>query len=188
MGESTIAPPVRSVYFGLVSRLHLRVVLLQSGGSRPGARRMTLHGWLLIAVFVLAVGVTIRPLGAYMAWIFTGQHASIRFLRFFERAFFRLTSVDPSSEQNWLNYAVVLLIFNLAGMILLFAILTLQAAMPLNPQHWGPMGPDLAFNTAVSFATNTSWQAYAGETTLSYFSQMAGITAQSFLSAATGRR
>ena len=147
---------------------------------------MTLHGWLLIAVFVLAVGVTIRPLGAYMAWIFTGQHASIRFLRFFERAFFRLTGVDPSSEQNWLNYAVALLIFNLAGMILLFAILALQAAMPLNPQHLGPMAPDLAFNTAVSFATNTSWQAYAGETTLSYFSQMAGITAQSFLSAATG--
>ena len=147
---------------------------------------MTLHGWLLIAVFVLAVGVTIRPLGAYMAWIFTGQHASIRFLRFFERAFFRLTGVDPSSEQNWLNYAVALLIFNLAGMILLFAILALQAAMPLNPQHLGPMAPDLAFNTAVSFVTNTSWQAYAGETTLSYFSQMAGITAQSFLSAATG--
>jgi potassium-transporting ATPase potassium-binding subunit len=68
-----------------------------------------------------------------------------------------------SCEQNWLNYAVALLIFNLAGMILLFAILTLQAAMPLNPQHLGPMAPDLAFNTAVSFVTNTSWQAYAGE-------------------------
>ena len=105
---------------------------------------MTLHGWLLIAVFVLAVGVTIRPLGAYMAWIFTGQHASIRFLRFFERAFFRLAGVDPSGEQNWLNYAVALLIFNLAGMILLFAILTLQAAMPLNPQPLGPIAPDLA--------------------------------------------
>src|ERR1700726_5205222 len=84
------------------------------------------------------------------------------------------------------NLAVALLIFNLAGMILLFAILTFQAAMPLNPQHLGPMAPDLAFNTAVSFVTNTSWQAYAGETTLSYFSQMAGITVQSFLSAATG--
>jgi potassium-transporting ATPase potassium-binding subunit len=89
-------------------------------------------------------------------------------------------------KQNWLNYAVALLIFNLAGMVLLFAILTFQAAMPLNPQHLGPMAPDLAFNTAVSFVSNTSWQAYAGETTLSYFSQMGGITAQSFLSAATG--
>jgi potassium-transporting ATPase potassium-binding subunit len=147
---------------------------------------MTPHGWLSIAVFVLAAGVTIRPLGGYMAWIFTGQHASIRFLRFFERGFFRLACVDPSSEQNWLNYAVALLIFNLAGMILLFATLILQGAMPLNPQHLGPLAPDLALNTAVSFVTNTSWQAYAGETTLSDLSQMAGITVQSFLSAATG--
>ena len=147
---------------------------------------MTLNGWLLIVVFVLAVGVTIRPLGGYMAWIFTGQHASVRFLRFFERVFFRLACVDPSSEQNWLNYAVALLIFNLAGMIFLFAILILQGAMPLNPQHLGPMAPDLALNTAVSFVTNTSWQAYAGETTLNDLSQMAGITVQSFLSAATG--
>jgi hypothetical protein len=96
MGEGTIAPPVRSVYFGLVSRLHLRVVPLQSGGSVQ-ARRMTLHGWLLIAVFVLAVGVTIRPLGAYMAWIFTGQCASNRFLRFFERSLF---SPDQCSRVN----------------------------------------------------------------------------------------
>ena len=81
---------------------------------------MTLHGWLLIAVFVLAVGVTIRPLGGYMAWIFTGQRTLNRFLGLFERAFFRLACVDPSSEQNWLNYAVALLLFNLAGMILLF--------------------------------------------------------------------
>jgi K+-transporting ATPase ATPase A chain len=147
---------------------------------------MTPHGWLLIAVFVLAVGVTIRPLGVggYMAWIFTGQHASIRFLRFFERSFFRLACVDPSSEQNWLNYAAALIIFNVAGMILLFAILILQEAMPLNPQHLGPMAADLAMNTAV--ITNTSWQAYAGETTLSDLSQMAGITVQSFLSAGTG--
>ena len=94
---------------------------------------MTPNGWLSIAVLVLAVRVTIRPLGGYMAWIFTGQHASIRFLRFFERVFFRLSGVNPSIEQNWLNCAVALLIFNLAGMILLFAILFLQGAMPLNP-------------------------------------------------------
>ena len=147
---------------------------------------MTPHGWLLIAVFVLAVGVTIRPLGGYMAWVFSGQCTSNRFLGLFERVFFRVACVDPSSEQNWLNYAVALLIFNLAGMILLFAILILQGAMPFNPQHLGPMAPDLALNTAVSFVTNTSWQAYAGETTLSDLSQMAGITVQSFLSAATG--
>jgi potassium-transporting ATPase potassium-binding subunit len=147
---------------------------------------MTLHGFLLIAVFLFLIALTVRPLGGYMAWVFTGQHTSIRFLEVFERIFFRVTCVDPSKEQNWLNYAVALLIFNLTGMVLLFAILILQGAMPLNPQHLGPMAPDLALNTAVSFVTNTSWQAYAGETTLSDLSQMAGITVQSFLSAATG--
>jgi potassium-transporting ATPase potassium-binding subunit len=147
---------------------------------------VTSNGWLLIAVFVLLVAVTVRPLGGYMAWVFTGQCASNRFLGLFERAFFRLLWVDPSSERNWLGYACGLLLFNLAGVILLFGILLLQGTMPFNPQGFGAVAPDLAFNTAVSFVTNTSWQAYAGETTLSYFSQMAGITAQSFLSAATG--
>jgi K+-transporting ATPase ATPase A chain len=144
------------------------------------------HGWLLIAIFVLLVGATIRPLGGYMAWVFSGRCTSNRFLGLFERAFLRLACVDPSSEQNWFNYAIALLLFNLAGMIFLFGILLLQGSLPLNPQGFGALAPDLAFNTAVSFVTNTSWQAYAGETTLSYFSQMAGITAQSFLSAATG--
>ncbi len=147
---------------------------------------MTWHGFLLIALFLLLLALTVRPLGGYMAWIFNGRHASIWFLGYFERAFFRLLGVDPSTEQNWFDYAVALLIFSLTGIILLFAILTLQGAMPLNPQHFGAMAPDLALNTAVSFVTNTSWQAYAGETTLSYLSQMAGITVQSFLSAATG--
>ena len=147
---------------------------------------MTPHGWLLIAVFVLLLGATIRPLGGYMAWVFTGQCASNRFLGLFERAFFRLAGIDPSSEQNWFGFTQVLLLFNLAGAILLFGILLLQGSMPLNPQGFGAVAPDLALNTAVSFVTNTSWQAYAGETTLGYFSQMAGITTQSFLSAATG--
>ena len=147
---------------------------------------MTPHGWLLIAVFVLLVGVTIRPLGGYMAWVFSGQCASHRFLGLFERAFFRMAFIDPSREQNWFGYTQALLLFNLAGVIVLFGILLLQRSLPYNPQGFGAVAPDLAFNTAVSFVTNTSWQAYAGETTLSYFSQMAGITAQSFLSAATG--
>ena len=147
---------------------------------------MTPHGWLLIAIFVLLVGATIRPLGSYMAWVFSGQRTSNQFLGLFERAFFRLACVDPSTEQNWFNYALALLHFNLAGVILLFGILLFQGLLPLNPQGFGAVAPDLALNTAVSFVTNTSWQAYAGETTLSYFSQTAGITVQSFLSAATG--
>jgi potassium-transporting ATPase potassium-binding subunit len=147
---------------------------------------MTLHGWLLIAVFVLLVATIVRPFGGYMAWIFSGQCASSRVLGIFERAFFRMAFIDPSSEHSWIGYTGAILIFNLAGLIFLFAILLLQGLLPLNPQGFGAVAPDLAFNTAVSFVTNTSWQAYAGETTLSYFSQMAGITAQSFLSAATG--
>jgi potassium-transporting ATPase potassium-binding subunit len=94
--------------------------------------------------------------------------------------------VDPSKEHHWGGYTGAILVFNLTGLILLLAILLLQGWLPLNPQGFGAVAPDLAFNTAVSFVTNTSWQAYAGETTLSYFSQMAGITVQSFLSAATG--
>jgi potassium-transporting ATPase potassium-binding subunit len=147
---------------------------------------MTLHGWLLIAVFVLLVAVTVRPLGGYMAWVFSGQCASNRFLGLFERAFFRMAFIDPSNEHNWVGYTQAILVFNLAGLILLFCVLLLQGSLPLNPQGFGAVAPDLAFNTAVSFVTNTSWQSYAGETTLSYFSQMAGITVQSFLSAATG--
>ncbi|MDR3462295.1 MAG: potassium-transporting ATPase subunit KdpA [Beijerinckiaceae bacterium] len=147
---------------------------------------MTPRGWLLIALFALFVLATIRPLGGYMAFVFSGKCASIRGLGWLERSLFRLAGIDPSAEQDWLGYAAALLVFNLAGLVLLFAILLLQGWLPLNPQKFGAMAPDLALNTAVSFVTNTSWQAYAGETALSYFSQMAGITAQSFLSAATG--
>jgi len=147
---------------------------------------MAPHDWLLFAVFVLFAGITVKPLGGYMAFVFSGRCASNPFLGLFERAFFRLARIDPSSEQNWIDYAAALLIFNLAGLVLVFGILLLQGLLPFNPQGFGAVAPDLAFNTAASFVTNTSWQSYAGETTLSYFSQMAGITVQSFLSAATG--
>jgi K+-transporting ATPase ATPase A chain len=105
---------------------------------------MTLHGGPLIAVFVLLAGVAVRPLGGYMAWVFTGQCALNRFLGLFERAFFRLAWVDPSSEQNWFGYASALLLFNVAGVILLFSILLLQGSLPLNPQGFGAVPPDLA--------------------------------------------
>jgi K+-transporting ATPase ATPase A chain len=139
----------------------------------------------LIAVFTLLLLGTIRPLGGYMTFVFTGKCASIWGLGRFERSLFCLAGIDPSAEQDWIGYAAALLVFNLAGLVLLFAILLLQGWLPLNPQKFGAMAPDLALNTAVSFVTNTSWQAYSGETALSYFSQMAGITVQSFLSAAT---
>jgi K+-transporting ATPase ATPase A chain len=103
-----------------------------------------------------------------------------------ERGLHRLAGIDPAVEQSWLAYAVALMCFHLAGIVLLYALQRLQGLLPLNPNQFSAVSPDLALNTAVSFATNTSWQSYGGETTLSYFLQMAGITVQSFLSVASG--
>ncbi|WP_026607031.1 potassium-transporting ATPase subunit KdpA [Methylocapsa acidiphila] len=147
---------------------------------------MTQFGFVGIFLLIVLVGLTIRPLGGYMAWIFAGGHERIWVLRLCERGLLRLSGVDPKSEQTWLDYAGAIVMFNLVGVALLFAIVRLQDLLPYNPQHFGPMAPDLAVNTAVSFVTNASWQSYSGETTLSYLSQMIGITVQSFLSAATG--
>src|ERR1700745_1186411 len=104
---------------------------------------MTLSGWLLITVFVLLVTATVRPLGGYMTWVFSGQCASNRLLGPFERAFFRMTFVDPSKEHNWGGYTGAILIFNLTGLILLYAILLLQGLLPFNPQGFGTVAPDL---------------------------------------------
>ena len=103
-----------------------------------------------------------------------------------ENGLYRLAGVDPAEEQSWVSYALALLWFHLAGIVALYALQRVQNLLPLNPQQFDAVAPDLALNTAVSFATNTSWQSYGGETTMSYLSQMAGITVQSFLSAATG--
>jgi potassium-transporting ATPase potassium-binding subunit len=148
---------------------------------------MTSIGWLQIIFFTVAVAVTVRPLGGYMMRVFTGQETSIgRLLRPVERVIYRLAGIDPVAEQEWYMYALSLLAFNMVGIVALYTLQRLQGLMPLNPQHWAAVNPALALNTAVSFASNTSWQSYGGETTLSYLSQMVGITVQSFLSAATG--
>jgi potassium-transporting ATPase potassium-binding subunit len=148
---------------------------------------MTWQGWLQIALFAALVVAAIRPLGGYMARVFDGPRLPLqRLLRPFEAGLYRLGGIDPAREQHWSNYAVGLLAFHLAGIAVLYGMQRLQTVLPLNPQHFGAVPPDLALNTAVSFATNTSWQSYAGETTLSYFVQMAGITVQSFLSGAAG--
>jgi potassium-transporting ATPase potassium-binding subunit len=104
----------------------------------------------------------------------------------FDNALYRLAGVDPEKEQGWIEYALALLSFHVFGILALYAIQRLQDWLPLNPQHLDAVAPDLALNTAVSFVTNTSWQSYSGEATLSYLSQMAGITVQSFLSCAAG--
>jgi K+-transporting ATPase ATPase A chain len=148
---------------------------------------MTMIGWLQIAIFFLAVLITIKPLGLYMARVFAGERTVLSpVLGRLETDLYRVSGIAPTKEQGWLAYTVSMLVFSLAGFTALYAILRLQAFLPLNPQGFAGMAPDLAFNTAVSFVTNTNWQNYGGETTLSHFSQMAGLTVQNFLSAATG--
>jgi len=143
-----------------------------------------------IAQFAVYLGLLLvfTPLlGRFMARVYAGEpHVLGRLLGPIERLLYRACGVNPSSEQSWSRYALGLLAFNAAGILLLYAILRLQHLLPLNPMQFGAMSPHLAFNTAISFVTNTNWQSYGGETTLSYFSQMVGLTVQNFVSAATG--
>ncbi|WP_440982064.1 potassium-transporting ATPase subunit KdpA [Shinella sumterensis] len=148
---------------------------------------MTTVGWLQISLLFLAVLFVIKPLGLYMARVFSGERTVLSpVLGSIEGGFYRMSGVDPNKEQGWLGYTLAMLAFSLIGFLALYAMLRLQAHLPLNPQGFPAVPADLAFNTAVSFVTNTNWQNYAGETTLSHFSQMAGLTVQNFLSAATG--
>ena len=148
---------------------------------------MTLAGWLEIALFMAMIAVLVAPLGGYMARVFSGERNLLTpLIQPIERTFYRLAGVDEAGEQTWPVYALCFLGFHLLGILALYALLRGQDALPFNPQHFKAVTPDLAFNTAVSFVTNTSWQAYAGETTLSNLSQMAGITVASFLSGAAG--
>lgn len=148
---------------------------------------MTIVGWLQISLLFLFVAIAIKPLGLYMAQVFEGErNLATKLGRPFERGFYRLAGINPDKEQGWLSYTLAMLAFSLAGFVSLYAILRLQAYLPLNPQGFPAVPADLAFNTAVSFVTNTNWQNYAGEAVMSHFSQMAGLTVHNFLSAATG--
>ncbi|MCJ8507475.1 potassium-transporting ATPase subunit KdpA [Rhizobium lemnae] len=148
---------------------------------------MTIVGWLQISLLFLFVAIAIKPLGVYMAQVFEGErNLATKLGGPFERGFYRLAGINPDKEQGWLSYTLAMLAFSLAGFVSLYAILRLQAYLPLNPQGFPAVPADLAFNTAVSFVTNTNWQNYAGEAVMSHFSQMAGLTVHNFLSAATG--
>lgn len=148
---------------------------------------MTALGWLQIVLFMAIVLLLVAPLGGYMARVFTGERVALSgLLRPIELGLYRLAGLDEQAEQTWPLYAYALLLFNLAGTIVLYLLQRLQDVLPLNPQHLAGVPPDLALNTAISFVTNTSWQSYAGESTLSHLAQMAGIAVQMFLSAATG--
>lgn len=148
---------------------------------------MTIIGWLQISLLFLAVLFTIKPLGLYMARVFSGERTFLSpALGPLERGLYAASGVNANKEQGWLAYTLSMLVFSIPGFVVLYTILRLQAHLPLNAQGFAGMSSDLAFNTAVSFVTNTNWQNYGGETTLSHFSQMAGLTVQNFLSAATG--
>ncbi|HTU35266.1 MAG TPA: potassium-transporting ATPase subunit KdpA [Candidatus Acidoferrum sp.] len=149
---------------------------------------MTANGWLQILLFLLIIFLITKPVGVYMARVFTGERTFMDpVMRPLERVLYRLTGVDEKHEMRWTEYAVSMLLFSLVSMLLLYTIERLQQFLPFNPQHLGPVSPaHLAFNTAVSFTTNTNWQAYSGETTMSYFTQMAGLAYHNFMSAAVG--
>ncbi|MGB9166611.1 MAG: potassium-transporting ATPase subunit KdpA [Rhodomicrobium sp.] len=148
---------------------------------------MTYIGLAQVAIFTALIAGLTKPLGFYMARAFAGERTVLRpVLGPMEQVLYRIAGVDPKKEQSWFDYAFSFLAFNLFGILAVYALQRLQLLLPLNPQSMASVSPDLSLNTAISFATNTSWQSYAGETTLSYFSQMMGITVQSFLSAASG--
>jgi K+-transporting ATPase ATPase A chain len=148
---------------------------------------MTSDALILLGSFLIVLLLLSYPLGSYMARIFKGENPGV--LRFFaplERGIYRLAGVDADKETGWKRYTIGLIMFSLVGTLFFYTLQRLQAMLPLNPQAIGAASPDLSFNTAVSFMTNTDWQAYSGETGLSYLSQMLGVTVLNFLSAASG--
>ncbi|MDI1288017.1 MAG: potassium-transporting ATPase subunit KdpA [Reyranella sp.] len=148
---------------------------------------MTFNGWVQIALYVAILLVLTRPLGGYLGRVMEGQRTFMSpVLAPIERGFYRLAGVDPRKDQSWWVYCRAMLIFHIAGFVLLYLLLRLQSILPSNPQDMAAVAPDLSFNTAISFLTNTNWQNYGGESTMSYLSQMTGLTVQNFLSAATG--
>ncbi|MEO5822130.1 MAG: potassium-transporting ATPase subunit KdpA [Vicinamibacteraceae bacterium] len=148
---------------------------------------MTANGWLQILLFLAAVAAVTEPLGAFMARVFARERTWLDpVLRPIERAIYRLTAVDETREMRGIEYGMAMLAFSLVSMLVLYALLRVQAFLPLNPQGLAAVAPDLAFNTAASFTTNTNWQAYVGESTMSYLTQMAGLAYHNFVSAAVG--
>jgi K+-transporting ATPase ATPase A chain len=148
---------------------------------------MTAGGIFQLVVYIVVLLALARPLGAYMARVYEGRPGLHRTaLGWLERLVYRLSGVRETDEMGWKTYAAAMLVFNLAGLLALYALQRLQGILPLNPQGLGAVSPDSSFNTAVSFATNTNWQGYGGETTMSYLTQMLGLTVQNFVSAAAG--
>jgi K+-transporting ATPase ATPase A chain len=148
---------------------------------------MTFNGWFQIALFCAVVVLLVKPFGGYITRVFAGERTLLSpVLGPVERGFYRLGGVDERGEQNWVTYAVSMLLFSLVGFASLYALMRFQAVLPFNPAGQSAVEEGLAFNTAMSFNTNTNWQSYVPETTMSYLVQMAGLTVHNFVSAATG--
>ena len=148
---------------------------------------MNLRDFIQLALFTFILFLTAKPLGIYLEQVFEGKgHFLSKCLGPVEKLFYRLIAVDHEEDQHWTKYAIHMLLFSAVSFVFTYVILRLQQVLPLNPAAMGTVHPDLAYNTAMSFTTNTNWQSYAGESTLSYFSQMVGLTLHNFLSAATG--
>ncbi|MBB3310142.1 K+-transporting ATPase ATPase A chain [Rhizobium sp. BK196] len=148
---------------------------------------MTLNGWLQILLYCGIVLVLVKPLGGYMTRVYSGERTFLSpVLVPIERGLYAAAGTSEREDQHWMSYAFAMLMFNLMGVVLLYAIMRLQGGLPYNPAGMTAVPTDLAFNTAVSFPTNTNWQNYGGESTMSYLTQMMGLTVQNFVSAATG--
>src|SRR5713226_9226643 len=148
---------------------------------------MTITGWVQIALFSVIVILITRPFGGYMTRVFAGERTVLSpVLRPVERAVYWCCGVDEKEEQHWLTYAVAMLLFSVVGFLTLYALQRLQWYLQFNPQEQTSVEPSSAFNTSVSFVTNTNWQSYVPETTIGYLVQMAGLTVHNFVSAATG--
>jgi potassium-transporting ATPase potassium-binding subunit len=147
---------------------------------------MSINGWLQFAVFLIVLLLLVKPLGLYMARVFEGTSAVTRWFGPVERLLYRVCAIDPTVSMDWKQYALAMLVFNALGGLLLYLIQRLQVYLPLNPQQMSALSPDSAFNTAVSFVSNTNWQGYAGEASMSYLTQMLALAVQNFKSAATG--
>ena len=144
---------------------------------------MTLNSFTQISLFMAVLLLLAKPLGSYMAAVYDGR---VRFLRPIEKVLYALFGTHEDDEMNWKTYAVAMLLFNVLGFLVVYALQRLQGGLPLNPQGLAAVTPDSSFNTAISFATNTNWQGYGGETTMSYLTQMLALTVQNFVSAACG--
>jgi K+-transporting ATPase ATPase A chain len=148
---------------------------------------MNIFSWLQLIVYMVVLIALAKPLGLYMTRVYQGDHTFLDpVLRPVEKIIYRLSGVHPDEEMNWKIYAIAMMLFNGLGLLVVYALQRLQGFLPLNPAGFGAVTPDSSWNTAVSFATNTNWQGYGGETTMSYLTQMAGLTVQNFVSAAAG--